>query len=273
MNHGNHSLAAAIGIGILLAMLIPLAAEAMDAGTVEIFDRTAGVTLPLYEYGGRRYLAGEPGHEYEIRLRNPDAERRLAVVSVDGVNVITGATATPAQSGYVLNAWQATSIEGWRKSLSRVATFYFTAVPDSYAARTGRAQNVGVIGVAWFREQPRPCCAMAREEPLGDADPATSPPAARAPAATADAAAESRASDSTAKLGTGHGRGQESQAEYTEFLRAATTPDAVTVIYYDSRRRLVAQGVIPAPRRLAGQRPDPFPGSFVADPQTLTGRD
>jgi len=55
-------------------------------------------------------------------------------------------------------ARQSFEVNGWRKSLEEVAAFYFTALPDSYAARTGRPQNVGVIGVAVFREQqlPRP---------------------------------------------------------------------------------------------------------------------
>ena len=57
----------------------------------------------------------------------------------------------------MLDAWGGVSIEGWRKSLDDVATFYFTRLPDSYAARTGRPDNVGVIGVALFPER-RVCC-------------------------------------------------------------------------------------------------------------------
>ncbi len=44
-------------------------------------------------------------------------------------------------------------ITGWRKSNTEVAAFTFTDLPNSYAARTGRAANVGVIGVAVFRER------------------------------------------------------------------------------------------------------------------------
>src|SRR6185295_2747740 len=44
-------------------------------------------------------------------------------------------------------------ITGWRKSYSEAAAFYFTALPDSYAARTDRPDNVGVIGAAVFRER------------------------------------------------------------------------------------------------------------------------
>ena len=89
-----------------------------------------------------------------MRIRNCTGARVLVVTSVDGVNVISGDTAAPSQSGYVLEPWGSVEITGWRKSLSRTAAFYFTDLGDSYAARTGRPQNVGVIGVAVFQEKP-----------------------------------------------------------------------------------------------------------------------
>jgi len=38
-------------------------------------------------------------------------------------------------------------INGWRKSQSSTAAFYFTELPDAYAARTGRPDNVGGMKV------------------------------------------------------------------------------------------------------------------------------
>ncbi len=96
-----------------------------------------------------------PGHEYAVRIRNCTGGRVLVVTSVDGVNVISGDTASPGQSGYVLDPWASVEIAGWRKSMERTAAFYFTDLGDSYAARTGRPQNVGVIGVAVFQERPK----------------------------------------------------------------------------------------------------------------------
>jgi hypothetical protein len=137
---------------ICLALI--LAAVAFSTGTpalaqwpatrvnVEIYDRTEGRVLPIYFHGGRRYVVGKPGNEYAIRVRNAGAERALAVMSVDGVNVISGDTASPAQSGYVLAPSESADIAGWRKDMTRTAAFYFTALPDSYAARTGRPDNV-----------------------------------------------------------------------------------------------------------------------------------
>lgn len=131
----------------LAAAFASSAAMAGSLADVEIYDRTAGRTLPIYEHEGRLYVAGEPRHQYELRVRNSSGRRMLAVTSVDGVNVITGQTAAQEQSGYVLGGWDSVRIEGWRKSLDEVATFYFTKLADSYAARTGRPHDVGVIGV------------------------------------------------------------------------------------------------------------------------------
>lgn len=79
----------------------------------------------------------------EISVYDRRREEILAVVSVDGVNVITGQSADPAQSGYVLSPHARLDIQGWRRSLSQTAAFYFTSLADSYAARTGRARRGG----------------------------------------------------------------------------------------------------------------------------------
>src|SRR5512135_431158 len=106
--------------------------------SVDAYDRTDGTALAVYVKDGRRYIVGTPGHEYAVRIRNCTPERILAVTSVDGVNVVSVETA------------------GWRKSLERTAAFYFTDLRDSYAARTGRPANVGVVGVAVFKEKQPP---------------------------------------------------------------------------------------------------------------------
>jgi hypothetical protein len=264
---------------VLATLVAPFAAVSASAGAladVEVYDRTAGQTLPIYEHEGRFYVAGEPRHQYEVRVRNSSSNRLLAVTSVDGVNVITGQTAAQQQSGYVLDAWDSVNIEGWRKSMDDVATFYFTRLKDSYAARTGRPDDVGVIGVALFREyRPyRPCCAGRRE---GASPGVVAPPEVSgemqddSAELSRDAASNSerraQKAESESKLGTGHGHRESSPAQYVDFRRASTTPDETIVIYYDSRRNLVAQGVLPQRAWYADRRPDPFPSGFVPDPR------
>ncbi|HEY9132106.1 MAG TPA: hypothetical protein VIM98_10145, partial [Dyella sp.] len=118
---------------------------------VNIVDRDTGARLPVYRHLGRYYVAGEPGHRYRVDLRNSGDDAVLGVLSVDGVNAITGDTANWSQPGYVLDAYRTFSVLGWRKSDEQVAGFLFTDLGASYAARTGRPDNVGVIGVAVFR--------------------------------------------------------------------------------------------------------------------------
>lgn len=237
-----------------------MAASEAFASNVELYDRATGQVLPTYRHHGRTYVAGEPGHEYEIRIRNRFGGRVLAVTTVDGVNVVTGQTGATHQSGYVLDPYGFANIEGWRKSMSQTAAFYFTKLPDSYAARTGRPDNVGVIGVALFRERVR-CCELQGE--LQRSEDAVNESRAAAPSSgQSDSAAERAMS----KLGTGHGRIENSHARYTEFERASSRPDETIVIYYDSRRNLIAQGVIPVKRRHANHLPHPFPAGFVPDP-------
>jgi hypothetical protein len=263
------------------------AAMAGSIADVEVYDRTTGRTLPIYQHEDRLYVAGEPRHQYELRVRNSSSGRVLAVTSVDGVNVITGETAAQEQSGYVLGRWDSVRIEGWRKSLDEVATFYFTKLADSYAARTGRPHDVGVIGLALFRERrpyyepyyERPCCARLQDD--NPEAPAASAPRSDAQAsdelaregdtsgARAERPTESKSeSKSASKLGTGHGHREASPAQYVNFQRASSTPDETIVIYYDSRRNLVAQGVLQEPERpwYADRRPQPFPNGFVPDP-------
>jgi hypothetical protein len=269
------------------ALASPAMAGAGSIADVEIFDRTAGRLLPVYWHGGRHYVAGQPGHEYEVRLRNNGDDRVLAVTSVDGVNVISGETASPAQSGYVLNRYDALSVAGWRKSMSRTAAFYFTALPDSYAARTDRPHDVGVIGVALFREarrveaenhDPR----IAGRFPGETLDCIANDGCAKQPAADRGrtegrvGAAPSEQSAAGAydgvvqsprvqeKLGTGHGRSEWSSASYTQFERASRTPDEIVTIYYDSHANLVASGVLPP---MHPRRPRAFPAGFVPDPR------
>jgi hypothetical protein len=259
---------AAISVGDAAAQRIAPQTHA----AVEIVDRTEGRVLPIYWHDGRRYVVGKPGNEYAIRVRNGAPGRILAVMSVDGVNVITGDTASSQQSGYVLSPYESAEIAGWRTSLSQTAAFYFTSLPDSYAARTGRPDNVGVIGVAVFAERTRPIALgdLRRKDAAVDEARTAQAPAPSSPAAAArNETAGALAREQQSRLGTGYGRSEASYASYTQFERATQTPVETIAIYYDSYENLLAQGVPVAPQPLARLRPNPFPdvGRFVPDPR------
>lgn len=249
-----------IGAALLLASAAALQARAGDAlADVSVYDRAQKRFLPLYWHEGRAYVVGTPGNEYEIVVRNRARGDVLAVVSVDGVNAVTGETANASQGGYVVRDGSTTRVTGWRKSLGETAAFYFTSLGDSYAGRTGRPDNVGVIGVALFERKPAAIPWAAPQTPWRQKSES---------GASRDSAAsmEKRhgAPPASAPLGTGHGRRQDSPATTTEFERASLYPSQVVTIHYDSHRNLVAQGIIPP---AYGRRaPDPFPQGFVPDP-------
>ncbi len=123
---------------ICAALLAACATQAAAVGSladVVVFDRSEGRQLPVYWHEGRAWVAGKPGNEYAVRIRNRGREEVLAVVSVDGVNAVSGEMASPQQSGYVIAPWRPFELTGWRKNLGSTAAFYFTTLPDSYAAR------------------------------------------------------------------------------------------------------------------------------------------
>lgn len=277
--------ATAISKRIAIALALIAAAGAVQAGNlvdIDIVDRHGAGTLPEYFHRGQQYVPGVAGNEFSVVLSNRSGERVMAVLSVDGVNAVSGQTAAAQQSGYVLNPYETVTIDGWRKSMQHSAAFYFTDLPDSYAGRTGRPNNVGVIGVAVFREKNYPniprwsegrrygyndAPVWDKSAPSSSAERSRSEPAPAAPSAgsSADSMAAKRAMPGES-LGTGHGRPEWNPVQQTQFVKRSSRPDEIVSIYYDSWNNLAAAGIVP--RGYAGRgRPQAFPNSgFVPDP-------
>ena len=244
---------------------------------VSIIDRNTGNELPTHYYRGEYWLAGTPGTRYAISVRNRVGERLLAVTAVDGVNVLSGDTAGWDQTGYVFGPHCGYQIDGWRKSDSEVAAFEFSAASGSYAALTRRPANVGVIGVALFRERTQPAIARRGVRTMPDINmPAvespTASPAERAspvPAPSADAASPSGlAREGTAawqeNLGTAHGQREQSYVVNVDFKRQQSSPDELIRIRYDSLRNLIALGIVRPAQPHWSSTPNPFPATPVA---------
>ncbi len=290
-------LAAAIALSAVAG-----AARALPApgpADLQVVDREAGQVLSPWSHHGRQFIAGEPGSRYALRVTNHTAGRILVVLSVDGVNVVTGETAGWGQDGYVLHPYQTYDVIGWRKSNQEVAAFAFAALPQSYAARTGRPGEVGVIGMAAFTERaaepaPRPAAppptpirpqwrydpgatdAAARAAGPASAVPLPAPPPPPPPPPPAPALNIAPvekpvpASPPEEKLGTAHGAREMSVVFDTTFIRATPSPQIVGEFEYDTYANLVARGVIPSSAD-GERRPRPFPSSanserFVPDP-------
>ena len=256
-----------------LALLLTGACSPLSARPlvdVSVVDRDTGEWLREYPHRGDTWVAGTPGDRYGVRLTNTTGERVLVVLSVDGINAVTGETAAASQAGYVLEPWESTEIAGWRKSLDDVAQFVFTDLGDSYAARTGRPRNVGVIGVAVFQElrpryypMPTPSLRRDREYERDEAKSASAP--------AARGAIQEQAADSAARqsMGTGHGQREWSPVGQTQFVRATRSPAQISELRYDDAYRLMAIGAMPRQYPRYDRRdpaPRAFPNGFVADP-------
>ena len=153
------------------------------AVTIAIKD-ASGEPLDAVHVGDRTMVVGQAGQRYTIVLTNNTSHRFESVVTVDGLDVINGRPGTTENRGYVLLPFATLEIEGFRQSTSAVAAFRFASVGESYAAQTGSARNVGVIGVARVRARrgsigaPRPQRPRATARPV-PADPRFAQPPRR----------------------------------------------------------------------------------------------
>ena len=202
---------------------------------------------------GRFYLEAKEGSRYEIVLQNRTRDRLGVVVTVDGLNVISGERAGGGDRMYVLDPWGSTTIRGWRTSLSDVRRFTFVDERTSYAARSGKANGrMGWIEVKAYRERWHAYPYPLRQAPdpwyrrdspsLEDKDEARATPAPREPfsddAAREEAAPAKRAGAPEADAASG--RAAAPPATMPERSRAfpgtgwgARTDDPVTVVSFE----------------------------------------
>ena len=255
----------------------------------------------MYKAAEGSFIEGVKDSRYELVVCNPTDRRILAVVSVDGVNVVTGETAGVQQRGYVIDPSVKLTISGFRKDLDSVAAFYFTSVDDSYAGRTDRPANVGIIGAAFFNEVPmavpppppvspvspppakppmQPMAPLSLTAPVeaptalpahADVPVLVEPPVSPAPMANpSHAGAGGSAPGSQSAMvpspksaeKLGTGHGEIVAAEAVAVdFTRQPTPFVVMTLRYESRARLQEMGVLP---RAA---PQAFPASgFTPDP-------
>lgn len=272
-----------LAAALALTSLSPATAALADPALADlaVVDRATGQPLPVWRRHGRLFVAGEPGARYSLRVTNHTDGRILVVMSVDGVNILTGETAGYDQRGYVFEPHESYDLTGWRKSTTEVAAFSFAPLSQSYAARTGRPADVGVIGIAVFRERP-PIQPLYAEPQALPAPPSTwrraAPLAAPAPPplvvpAPAGAVGEVAVTGSRLarrdfgfaspdeKLGTAHGPREWSVSQVVSFVRATLYPQFVQQIQYDTFDNLLASGVIPP-----SQRDEHGPRAFPSQP-------
>jgi hypothetical protein len=258
-----------------------------------------GNSLRTFSHNGRLYVMGDYGSAYQVRIRNNSGARVEAVLSVDGRDAVSGAVADyRTQRGYIINAYDSITINGFRESYDNVRQFRFTNPGDSYSSRRGTPQYLGVIGVAFFPERvyqapprlstPAPSPERYRSAPnkpsgrgapresarsksaasAGAGAPSSAAPRAQAEASAADGYAKRESRDDlgraegTGNLGTEYGERSYNPVEEVAFTRQHNNnPRSVLKVYYDDESGLVARGiqVTPMPCYSCYSEPNPFP--------------
>ena len=265
----------------------PIGGDARSAGPLtsavggyELQVLVDGVRAPTFFGSGETFVMGALGERYTLRVLNHTGRRVEAVASVDGRDVVDGRPADfRNKRGYIVPAWGSVDIDGWRLTRAQVAAFRFSSVAESYAARTGTAREVGVIGAAIFPERyvprPRPIevpysstppyddryrdynghdegsggRAEAERNSSKSAD-ASGPPVASAPAAPRGYAPEPSRRPG---LGTEFGEAVGSSVREVTFMRANPSAPAVVLgARYNDRDGLVALGIDVEPDTCGG---------------------
>jgi hypothetical protein len=259
-------------LGVFLAVLMAFSSTKVLGGDLTRPDRV-GYIYPPYSrmsvglevlvdgspvrtisHAGKTYLpVTQLGTEYQIRVQNYGSRRIVAIVSVDGLSVLNGKPASEHQSGYIVDAHSHILIKGWRRDMDTVAAFSFEEREKSYAARMGRPENLGVIGLIAVEEEGSPI--WLREEMKDSAKRALAPSGIH----------EGYGKD-VGGIGTGYGRDVESHIYYVPFVRSANK--RTVTIYYDTVEALRRAGV-----PVDWTYPVPFPvdTEFVPPPPPFPG--
>lgn len=116
-----------------------------------------GKPVKEYSKNGKTFVEAKFGTQYSVRLKNNTGKRVVAIVSIDGINAITGEKVTPESTGYVLNPYSGEEIKGYRQSTDGGARFKFTEKSTGYSKEIdGTGINSGVIGVLFVQEKEKP---------------------------------------------------------------------------------------------------------------------
>jgi hypothetical protein len=235
---------------------LPQAQGTLVGVSVEIDGRESSL-YPAPDGSGRYYLEARAGSRYAVSLANRTGERVGVVLTVDGLNAISGERDSQTGRMYVLDPWQSTRVQGWRTSLADVRQFTFVDERRSYAARSGKAnEKMGWIEIAVYRErrpyvQAWPVPAPSSDRPYSegkrkDSDAREEQGArdqAASPKVEAEAAGAGRA---RSYPGTGWGTRAHDPVVLVSFDPEPRPSECVT-LRYEYRPALVALGVLPAP--------------------------
>jgi hypothetical protein len=239
-----------------------------------------------YYHQGQVWIEGREGSTYTLRFTNRSNARVLAILSVDGLDVLNGNPAGHLSDGYVVDPGSTIDVPGWKVDGSTAAEFFFSKVGKSYVTKSGKgSSNAGVIGAMVFTEaQPiwtqSPFTYVASPQvthtgavwtnhgynstgghpgvPAMDASFGGS----AAPSAINMVSVTRGPSGTTVanQIGTGFGQATGWATASTTFNRAhPTVPNAIMAVFYDTAKYLQRRGIVLKSKYSTSTSNNPFP--------------
>ncbi len=256
---------AAIILAVMMCAASAWAGSVGNAVEVRIVSED-GRTLPTYPVRMKRglkkvYAEAVKGDHYRIEVRNRLDRRVGLVIAVDGRNIISGEKSWLRNSErmYILEPYGSGEFAGWRTGQDRINRFYFTDIPDSYAAAFGDESAMGIIAVAAYPEKRRclpPPVPMTQPAPFegrtygGKNESGSVADRAEAPVAPMAGAEKRKAGNAEQAMegaGTGYGREEYSPVETVAFEAERKAADTVH-FKYEWRSTLCRLGIVSCER-------------------------
>lgn len=214
-----------------------------------------GKPVQEFVHTDKIYVEGKKGTKYSLRIKNSSWQKILAVITVDGLNVLTGKTGDWNDRGYIIDAFSSVVIDGWRTSDETVREFFFSAADKSYASKRKDVNTgvTGVIGVAIFEEKAPvqinyvrhtfhdPFFCNSGSVTLLNANNSTNTTSFNAKSLDVS---QKYTAPERGSLGTGFGDEKESKVYKVTFTRASTMPETIFEMHYRTSEELKKIGVI-----------------------------
>ena len=250
---------------------------------------------PLQEYhkDDHTFVEGQNGQDFSILLKNLSGKKILVHPTVDGLSAMTGKVASQNDSdhGYILGPGHRLTVPGWRLDDSQVAQFFFAGSGDSYAEKTGKSKDKGVVACAVWEEKvyvdPRPNRIMRGAWPISRGACGQSigysggQPTSKGAGGQGgmsygeekcnsgfqtECCVESSSANygsatksvTTSNLGTGFGEATSHAVQKVRFVPASEKPIVTAIVYYDNAEGLQARGIKVKNNRTRNL-PNPFP--------------
>jgi hypothetical protein len=233
-----------LSVCVILLMWVSSAMAAAIGDAVEISIITDnGRALQFYPAKIRHdlkkvYAEAGRGEHYRIVVRNKLNRRVGVVVAVDGRNIISGQKSwlKNTERMYIIEANSTNEYSGWRTSQDKINRFYFTDVPDSYAAAFGDETAMGVIAVAAYPEiqryiLPKDCSRLNLEKKKEDSGDRAAAPSVAGKAQALESA------------GTGYGREEYSPSYSVKFDPENRAVESI-LVKYEWRKTLCKMNII-----------------------------